>query len=748
MRPVATAGLYVVFSMLVLTHGSNYGTMDSPLIHKIINDVQDCQVHIVFLRLSSHNFSPTSRYPPVTLKSMPSVTPYDILRPPRGETPYTKAYLKKVTTTFNIFRTRGLNCQLIIVYFNQQLGIQPELLGFWLGRNSHKFITHAPFDKPERYIRRNMAYVSVLYLPPANMTSMQNFRKEIYDIVHSRDENGYNIENFGVLFLPDNFTSVGVLCVKRQGTRPYYENLACQPGLTMEDLSNSKFPPKVMTLYPLQGNDMPGSVVTAASNEELRRQNPFFSDSIHFYILSLILTMDNASLNNKVEFMGHRPSEIMITSFEASWTPRLGVGDIREFKSSDSAGKRIVTRVDGCNFLTAYSEVAISFHLYTKPFQLLVVIALFLTVNFLALILSTFQRFYKNQQSRFSWFFFMYATLVEKTTSVPTKTFEPSSVRLVIGLWLLQSIIFTSSYLGLIITEINSPWPSSLKLEDFYDLVCRKNNSIGWSKASEFFDKHYFPSKFYSLDETYRQYPDSFYKNNCFSLLSKPRLDYLDTNHFFSVPVNARHAENYEFFTLLLDMSWDRRFSESVDEPTEHVYMLLHPMHRFYPIGVPQIHIQKLPVRIEYLIEDEIVLGKKTAFVATSHQVQQEQDYLKRRYPHLRSKLRMGKAQLFLRHFGWIVDSFGASKIPLYLRLLVESGIHSKLEEYSKIAYDQDRVIRSREKAAAIPILANYQMNMHGSISTVFVIWTFSLILAAFTLVVENLLERLLFTAK
>jgi hypothetical protein len=217
----------------------------------------------------------------------------------------------------------------------------------------------------------------------------------------------------------------------------------------------------------------------------------------------------------------------------------------------------------------------------------------------------------------------------------------------------------------------------------------------------------------------------------------------LDKHNVEAMRTKATEPEVYEFFTALkhqltIDFNYINMSNLRVDEKL--IFNLFHPVHRHVPLGVPSIALPLLPVKTEALIEQEILQEGKSAFVGTTNEVEFEFKYLSKYYPQLKSKLQVGEGRLLYRAFGWIFSNTGKTCLGQYLKFLVESGIHLKLEEYLSISETRERVIRTRMNIAKLPQQSSQNaMSIRGRISTVFVLLSFLLVLSSTIFCLEKL---------
>ncbi|OXA54858.1 hypothetical protein Fcan01_11575 [Folsomia candida] len=296
------------------------------------------------------------------------------------------------------------------------------------------------------------------------------------------------------------------------------------------------------------------------------------------------------------------------------------------------------------------------------------------------------------EPSNFSPWIFMLGNLFEEAGFIPKKLEEKNVFRLILGSWILISVILTSCYNGLITTELNAPLPH-WHPQSFSELICRPipeidsymqdptSNITKWLISNNLdtyadywietwlgFAKHpnYSGAKSQKSDE-------------CFNLLS-PVISSV-------IPGGTEVYEmHYVLSTRYKDMvleyasvakQWKIIFGE-MKRLTARILQLtplLNPRHSLQPndIGSENIIKHNLP----YAIEKEVSNCGKTVFIANTNILDAEVDYLRKRY--YRTQFYKGEDSILDITLGWIFDRPGNSKIPRYLKALLENGIHSRL---------------------------------------------------------------------
>lgn len=504
------------------------------------------------------------------------------------------------------------------------------------------------------------------------------------------------VDNFAIIFLSKNY-DLSEICVLNQGKAPILENMICakmrnsHPTNVLKIFLELRNPPKTWYLGVTEGTDIPDLWNTSTSSP---LDNPFKSNStasLYLYLLQIIFQTrrSNATLSNG--WLSYRGQSSYLYHQKYDYYPPNGV--------------IATTKWTGHQFLSCYSQKYISFQFYLTPFQPevwgMLIFSGILVVSFISCV--------QKCGGSFSSWVLILATIFEESIPVPPKMEKQTHFRLIMATWTLMSLILVNCYNGLMITELNSPFKGASP-HTFSDLVCA--NDINFVRVNKFWDDAF---NYYILGENTSLNLDN--SKNCFQLLSP-----------IFQQKNGRHAKvMYEFFNFLLQEYIEVRsyfynnvnatifpWTEGSTPPLR--ISLFSPDHPHRPQSVVTGHENASYVNA--MIEKDIVdCDKKSVFVSSVDTIRDEVEYLKRNYFHL--KFHVSRDVLNETQMGWMLSGEGSSKIPVYFKFVVESGIHGRLmEEVSR------RKLRKRIKTTGMKSRNELvgSVGLKGGIVTIFML--------------------------
>lgn len=189
--------------------------------------------------------------------------------------------------------------------------------------------------------------------------------------------------------------------------------------------------------------------------------------SVYLHLFQSVFRQANASLRH------HYEDEWWGFKYGA----RLGLSTLDTPWQDWPTMRSVIFRFHGHRFITCYSQTFISFKFYLTPFQPLIWGALVGSVVIVSVVLSLFKKF-KNAYQNFSPWLFVLANIFEETGHVPRHLGKQHFFRLVIGSWVLMSVILTNCYNGLMISSLNAPLPKTDIPETFQDLICKDKHIL------------------------------------------------------------------------------------------------------------------------------------------------------------------------------------------------------------------------------------------------------------------------------
>jgi len=114
--------------------------------------------------------------------------------------------------------------------------------------------------------------------------------------------------------------------------------------------------------------------------------------------------------------------------------------------------------------------------MFVSPFAIEVWVTLVFTVSFISSVIYAYVRWKYKSIVSFSPFFYFLSSLTEDSHAVPETLTKDFRFNMVTGIWRLFTVIFTSSFSGLVIVKLNFPL-SGKKFEYFDDVFCHKFNT-------------------------------------------------------------------------------------------------------------------------------------------------------------------------------------------------------------------------------------------------------------------------------
>lgn len=480
-------------------------------------------------------------------------------------------------------------------------------------------------------------------------------------------------------------------------------------------------------------------------------KNPFTEGiSPDFFIVNILLFHNNATFDCRTLAFG----ETNICSPKE--TPRFigyNIGKITVYPKMNinqepnpfnfANGISLVTDVKGYNFLTCFNEKLLSFKFYLKPFQPSLWITMLVNAMILATILKIYAGyspyFVKNKLAclNFSPYFLIFATFFEESFNVPSKIMKSGIIRIVFGLWTLIIIIFTNSYLGIAITDLNLPLPSK-KFELFEDIACLLN----FDKVNDRLDALKIWNRinaFYWENRTILYNNSLLLKNahspDCFSLLSPATGAYGNDGSLW--------YWKYKFFKLLdfnmYPYIWYTK-GKYVKNKLRLAISLIQPRHRFSPKKSETFLVNTSYLATLWMpsvVEEEIVECGKSAFVDEENQINQLHLYLTRQYKSL--TFQKGENIIMEMTVGWSFTNFGSSKLPQTFKLLMEFVIFQKIRKFHDESTSKERIIGTRkiQQTLKFKFEIPQPMNMNGSIKTIFIIWVVFLLFSCNFIILE-----------
>lgn len=372
----------------------------------------------------------------------------------------------------------------------------------------------------------------------------------------------------------------------------------------------------------------------------------------------------------------------------------------------DPAAALILTETIGYSFLTCFARDTVTFEFYVAPFQPAVWVGILFSYLSLCFFLSIYLLLTKHKAS-FPVILYGLGALLEDGIPLPAVLEKKTSIRILLGGWILTTVILTNCYNGLMITGLNSPLVG-VSVTNFRDLVCSYYHLKYPLEANEkdpmfSFDYFSYALGLYGKGEPVQ---NPYFLDNCFALLSVP-VEVPQLPEFFMLLFSSHMDFIGDSVSILL--SKEKRVSKLYDLELN----LFSPRQRHFPQNT--VNLSNLSYA-EWVgrVEEEVVRCGKTVQVLQTKLVQSEMSYLGRNYP--TARFTQSHSILQPSPEGIILRNSGSSRIPRDYKSFMETGIYGRLvtELYARKHFGR--------KAAGEWKPVGDKMTMDGCIATLFMI--------------------------
>lgn len=428
--------------------------------------------------------------------------------------------------------------------------------------------------------------------------------------------------------------------------------------------------------------------------------------TLRYAILHLLLSCSNSSLlptpdtivfpyvNPEQLFVGYTGLFLLIYgSFRVNWAIDI-VGDF------------------GYNFLTCYSYTDPSWSFYVQPFELETWLSIVVYLPILAIFVHVTLVLRNANKSDFNAFFFAYSTLVEYAYGLPDYVFGIKTMRVMIGIWYLISVIFTNAYKGIAITGVAAPAPK-LSVTNFYDLL-EKNIEIYeppdqrsllafniFVRLSSYFQELWITSEIKNKSQVDTGVGYAMYEDIPFHLESSNEYTRILVEHTQSIwnrtdleNTSSQYPMKNPYWVLLANFERARDF-----------HKLLVPYSDSNPFYRGNYDIA---------LEREVTnCSRKAIYVDRAEKISREYDYLAKHYNY--ETFFIGKDVILSNSLTWQFENPRGSVLPATFRKLLESGIYRQLEWFYKqqenlgvrLNYTRSRVTKSFDPVKALNLSSN-----------------------------------------
>lgn len=394
----------------------------------------------------------------------------------------------------------------------------------------------------------------------------------------------------------------------------------------------------------------------------------------------------------------------------------------------------VTTHNPGFHFLTCHSEEYMTFWFYVKPFQSVLWICLCICIATLIAAIKVYERLSSQSEPPFTTWLFILANLFEEAGHVPSRLESNLYFRMILGGWILMSVLLTNFYNGIMITDLLAPYPGKTpgtfqdllcensKIYESYEATRKKGGDLSvWLRARGFetINTQWNESNYFRQYTTHAVRSSALDDSDkpCFSILSSLIFSFKFEFPDFLTKFRAYHfivVEHYIKHGLPIPPKLLHIFALLLNQKIQMV-----PRDMHLPGQTNLTHKEN----IRRLIEGEIVECGKSVFVTDHSQVKLEMQYLEKYYPGI--DFHVGKDLIQQGKEGYQFFNARNSKIPGCFRSLVETGIVDRL---AAISYRQE--FRGRQPVKKLIPRISVKVGLRSGIDTLFVLFGVLLIAA------------------
>ncbi|CAL8147099.1 unnamed protein product [Orchesella dallaii] len=498
---------------------------------------------------------------------------------------------------------------------------------------------------------------------------------------------------------------------------------------------------------------------------EKRHNKPFILSSkennvpFQFVIFSILSFESNSSIYIlEKEDRVHRLNEIfpekrMLMDYKLEITPMLtGVFQQNQFWQTSMVSS------NGYNFITRYSTDHLTFAYYFQPFQIELWIALIVYLPILSVLTHIFLIVTNCNKTDFNAYFFAYSSMLEYCYYIPNYLFRMDSVRIVLGLWLLISCIFTNAYKGLAITGVTAPAEkTSVKtMAELVDDNIYPADEVNSSDSNTTFRFRILSPFTVEYLETWKrgdwdirsagipkiadENSNSTNNNN-----SEPDPLTVDSYTYFRFPLETFNEfwkldQKYDACTLMQD---PKLFPTESFKPGDQSYIrrcrlfsqLTDP--RRYIVPTREFARPQFSKSFEIAIEKEFIEGnERIVYIDYEEKIKGEYEYLSGHYRH--KAFFIGNQSFLMDWTVWQFDNGRGSRLPAIFQLLFENGIYNRLRSfYKNMEYYGVRNEYTRIQAFKETYERVKKLNLKSNLQTVFYMFFCGIIVSVLWLSVE-----------
>lgn len=415
-----------------------------------------------------------------------------------------------------------------------------------------------------------------------------------------------------------------------------------------------------------------------------------------------------------------------------------------------------MTKTTGFGLLTCWSRPIHSMDLYQVPFSpvlwcwFVFFVLLLVALKTICVDLHLLENCYQLINTLINNSLFVLAPIVEDCVLIPSKIEKSSAYKLVLGLWLLQSILINQLYNSSLSSSLIAP-PESETVTSFHDLLSNdeklikgKNSHILFELLRQIYLHPKLNEKIKIIvgnknirDSSFLHYLTNPIREICY------RQKYFECSKYINLLPNMEMTEFYGYFDS--EKNENKTFRLLLSENSKRLLFLHSRLEGYTEEDRNKSKIKnfsKADLKIEQnifpsLIEEKLVRCGK-------HVLIEEEDYLKREYNYLVKnyywiKFVKSKDTINTEYYFWKFSDTENSNVHLYFKYFMESGAFNHLSDLIiKNEFHKGRIQLTKiiVKNKAKPLLEE-SVSLNKRIDTFFLIWGIFIAIALIEFITE-----------
>ncbi|CAL8134408.1 unnamed protein product [Orchesella dallaii] len=397
----------------------------------------------------------------------------------------------------------------------------------------------------------------------------------------------------------------------------------------------------------------------------------------------------------------------------------------------------VIVSSDAYNFLTCYNKDSLQIGYYFQPFQRDLWITLLIFLAVLSIVTHIFLIVKECNKSDFNSYFFVYSSMLEHSCHMPDYLYEIETIRIVFGLWLLVSVIFTNAYKGIAITGVTAP-PHKSSIQTFSEVIDDNANESNTEPVNfrimlkiKVDHAHYWEDD-RILDDFKESDTGSVIVLNIY--LGSFKFENEVMSELITVGGAALFGKTHNHL-----QSPGIKTSSSILPRSYYFYKNLCLSRRYI---APKKELEdKYSLNYDVALEREIVkCENRVVFVDLKNNIDREYEYLSGYYHHL--SFFKGNQSLLPDWVVWQFDNEMGGKLPMVFKRLIENGIYRELEWFYttqerlglRLDYTRSRKLEKYEPVKKLGLKSNVQ--------TIFYVLLFGCLISSLMLGLEAFSDR------